>query len=235
MNDEQLRQRLARLDPLDRVGDAGVEPVTSPSARALLEDIVNTPVTDSPDTRPTPFDLEPRRPRTAWWKPLGAAAALVAVVAVGVVALTRGDDDDQQVAEPPATTAAPGTQAPPGTEPGKLKVLELSAGVEDTMAMCMQITPEAVAQMQVAFKGTATAVEGELVTLTIDQIYTGTDAQVATLVAPPGMEALIGGIQFEVGQQYFVTAFDGVVNYCGFSGPVTPELQAIFDQAFPAA
>jgi hypothetical protein len=46
---------------------------------------------------------------------------------------------------------------------------------------------------------------------------------------------LIGSVAFEVGQQYFVTAFDGVVNYCGFSGPVTPELQAIFDQAFPAA
>ena len=26
---------------------------------------------------------------------------------------------------------------------------------------------------------------------------------------------------------------DGVVNYCGFSGPATPELQALFDAALP--
>jgi len=56
----------------------------------------------------------------------------------------------------------------------------------------------------------------------------------ATLVAPEGMEALIGGVTFEPGQQYLITATDGVVNYCGFSGPATPELQALFDQAFPA-
>jgi hypothetical protein len=230
MNDEQLRDRLARLDPL---GDASTDPVTSPSARALLEDIMNTPLTEPSEAAPTPFDLEPRRPRSAWWKPLGAAAAIVAVLAVGIVALTRDGDDEPDVADAPAVTDSLATQ--PGTQaPAKLKVIELSAGDPNTMAMCMEVTPETLADMQVAFKGTVDAVDGEIVTLTIDQIYTGTDAQVATLVAPAGMEALIGSVQFEVGQQYFVTAFDGVVNYCGFSGPVTPELQAIFDQAFPA-
>ena len=53
------------------------------------------------------------------------------------------------------------------------------------------------------------------------------------MVAPEGLEALIGGVTFEPGQQYLITATDGVVNYCGFSGPATPELQALFDQAFP--
>ena len=231
MNDEQLRDRLARLDPL---GDDSTEPVTSPSARTLLEDIMNTPLTEPSEAAPTPFDLEPRSPRPAWWKPLGAAAAIVAVVAGGIVALTRGDDDDPAVADPPAATDSPATK--PGTQaPAKLKVIELSTGDPTIMASCMEVTPETLADMQVAFKGTVDAVDGEVVTLTIDQIYTGTDAQVATLVAPAGMEALIGSVAFEVGQQYFVTAFDGVVNYCGFSGPVTPELQAIFDQAFPAA
>jgi hypothetical protein len=231
MNDEQLRDRLARLDPL---GDDSTDPVTSPSARTLLEDIMNRPLTEPSEAAPTSFDLEPRSPRSAWWKPLGAAAAIVAVVAVGVVALTRDVDDDPAVADPPAATDSTATQ--PGTQaPAKFKVIELSTGDPTAMASCMEVTPETLADMQVAFKGTVDAVDGEVVTLTIDQIYTGTDAQVATLVAPAGMEALIGSVAFEVGQQYFVTAFDGVVNYCGFSGPVTPELQAIFDQAFPAA
>ncbi len=50
----------------------------------------------------------------------------------------------------------------------------------------------------------------------------------------PKVEALIGGVEFVPGQQYLITAYDGVVNYCGHSGPATPELQALFDQAFPA-
>jgi hypothetical protein len=29
-----------------------------------------------------------------------------------------------------------------------------------------------------------------------------------------------------------VSAFDGTVNYCGFSGESTPELRALYDEAF---
>jgi hypothetical protein len=46
------------------------------------------------------------------------------------------------------------------------------------------------------------------------------------------MEALIGGIPFEVGGQYLVTAYDGNVNYCGFTGESTPELKDAFEEAF---
>jgi hypothetical protein len=48
------------------------------------------------------------------------------------------------------------------------------------------------------------------------------------------MEALIAGFPFEVGAQYLITAYDGNVNYCGFSGPSTPEFRAAFEQAFGA-
>ena len=108
-------------------------------------------------------------------------------------------------------------------------MLELTAPGDNVAQMCIQISPELLADMQVAFKGTVQTSENGIVTLTIDQAYKGTDAQVATLVAPEGMEALIGGVTFEPGQQYLITATDGVVNYCGFSGPATPELQALFD------
>src|SRR5690606_30842071 len=50
--------------------------------------------------------------------------------------------------------------------------------------------------------------------------------------APAGMEALIGGIPFEEGGSYLITAYDGTVNYCGFSGPATADLRAAFDEAF---
>ena len=215
MTDGELRDRIARADP---AAGPATDPITSPSSRALLEEIMNTPVLDS---HPTPDEMTVR-PRRRWAVPALAAAA-VAAVGLGVVLAGTGDDDGGELADAPIVTTAP----------GKLKVLELSTGTEDVMAMCMAITPELIAEMPVAFKGTVDSSEGAIVTLTIDQAYQGTDAQVATLVAPEGLEALIGGVAFVPGQQYLITATDGVVNYCGFSGPATPELQALFDQAFP--
>jgi hypothetical protein len=35
-----------------------------------------------------------------------------------------------------------------------------------------------------------------------------------------------------LGEQYLITATDGNVNYCGFSGPSTPELRSAFEEAF---
>ena len=218
MTDDPLRDRIARLDP---AADHATDPITSATAHALLEEIMNTPLVETEAEQHT----APRSPRKRWALPtLIAAAAVIALATVGVVAKGGfGGDSHAEIADAPATTA-----------PGKLEVIELSAPADDAMAMCMAITPELLADTQVAFKGTVQTSEGGIVTLTIDQAYKGTDAQVATLVAPAGMEALIGGVTFEPGQQYLITATDGVVNYCGFSGLATSELQALFDQAFPA-
>jgi hypothetical protein len=215
MTDDPLRDRIARLDP---AADHATDPITSATAHALLEEIMNTPLIDTePIQQPAP---EPRRKR--WALPTLVAAAAVVAIGVGVIVVANGSGDDQVADAPPATVA-----------PGKLKVLELTAPGDNVAQMCIQISPELLADMQVAFKGTVQTSENGIVTLTIDQAYKGTDAQVATLVAPEGMEALIGGLTFEPGQQYLITATDGVVNYCGFSGPVSPELQALFDAAFP--
>jgi hypothetical protein len=70
------------------------------------------------------------------------------------------------------------------------------------------------------------------VTLTVDEWYRGGDSAEAVLNAPQGMEALIGGIPFQVGDAYLISAQGGNVNYCGFSGPLSPEYQAVFEEAF---
>src|SRR5262245_29721733 len=118
MNDDELRDRIGRLDPSRT--DA-TEPITSPHARALLEDIMNTP---------NPTSAKPAR--RAWW-PLAGAAAVVAVVGVGIAVTAAGGDDNNDVAAPIET---PAPEAEPTTTPGKLKVLELDTGTEDLMAMC---------------------------------------------------------------------------------------------------
>ena len=111
--------------------------------------------------------------------------------------------------------------------------LELSAGEGgDAMAMCMAFDPAFLADMPIAFEGTATAVDGERVTLEVDRWFKGGDAAEVALFAPAGFEALIAGINFEEGRQYLISASDGTVNYCGFSGEATPELRAGFEEAF---
>lgn len=230
MNDDQLRDRIARLDPLGRsdTGGASIDPITSPAARSLLEDIMNTPLitplgSEEPDTR------QPARGQRPWWAMAGAAAAAVAALAVGVAVFNGSGDDTPEIAGTTTVTDTDSTAVP-----GKATVLDLSTGVEDLFASCAVLDPTILGQAPLAFKGTVTMAEGGVVQLTVDEAYRGVDAQVVTLSAPEGQEALIGGVAWEVGGQYLVTAYDGVVSYCGQTGPATPELQAVFDAAFAA-
>jgi hypothetical protein len=178
------------------------EPTTSGSSQELLEKIMSTPLKEK--VEPTPA------PRRTWTIAIAAVAALVIAVAGGL-ALT-GDDDAPVAAGPP---------------------LELTAGGEDIMASCIAFSPEALDDVaELAFAGTVTAVDGDVVTLTVDEWYRGGDAGEVVLNAPQGMEALIGGIPFAVGDAYLVSAQGGSVNYCGFSGAATPELRAGFEAAF---
>jgi hypothetical protein len=123
-----------------------------------------------------------------------------------------------------------------GNSPVTAAPLELSGG-GDAMAMCMQFSVDILADMPTAFEATATAVDGATVTLDIDHWYrdsTGSDADIVVVNAPEGMEALIGGIAFETGSHYLISASaEGNVSYCGYTGPATDELRASFDQAFP--
>lgn len=159
-------------------------------------------------------DGENKRPRRATLYLFGAALVVTAIVVAIVLALTGGND-----------TSGPAAAGPP---------LELSLGEGDALASCLPLQADILAGMSPAFMATATAVDGESVTLDVDRWYTDGDAQVVNLQATSGMESLIAGFDFEVGEQYLITATDGIVNFCGYSGSATPELTAVFEQAFPA-
>lgn len=201
MNDE-LRQRLTRLDPMP--SEVPTEPTTSESSRELLEYIMSTSTEERTERQATP--------RRTWAIGVAAAAALVMAVAGGV-ALTGGED------------TPPLAQAPP---------LQLDAGGEDIMASCIMFSAEELERVaEIAFEGTVTSVEGATVNLRVDAWYRGDEtAGEVVLNAPQGMEALIGGIPFETGNQYLISAQGGSVNYCGFSGEATPDLRSGFEQAF---
>lgn len=151
-------------------------------------------------------------------KRYGLLIALVLAIGalVAIVAFATGDDPDQ-----------PDTGASPDAAP-----LELALPGSDLMASCLPLEAELMSTMSPAFAATAVAVEGELVTLDVDRWYAGDGPDTVVLRAQHGAEALIQGFDFELGGQYLITAAEGTVNFCGYSGPATPELQAVFDQAF---
>jgi hypothetical protein len=122
-----------------------------------------------------------------------------------------------------AVAANLGTSAPP---------LELALGPDDGLASCLAFDVEILAGMPVAFEGTVTGIEGETVSLAVDDWYKGGEATQVNLISSGGSLALIGGIDFELAGQYLITASDGTVNACGFSSVASPEMRAAFDEAF---
>lgn len=199
---DELRKRLSRLDPMP--SDVPTEPVTTESSRQLLEDIMTTPNVEQPGS--------PGKSKRPWLVAVAAAAVvIVAIGAVGLLARDGGGSGDPIAATPP---------------------LELNAGGEDPMAMCIVFSVEELAKAPVAFEGTVASVDGNTVTLEVDTWFKGGETSQVVLNAPQGLEALIDGFAFEEGGQYLITAYDGNVNYCGFSAKSTPEMRAAFEEAF---
>jgi hypothetical protein len=217
VNDE-LREQLRQLDPMH--SGVPVEPPTTPSSRARLEQIMNTPLIDqntSTDTSGHPAEDMPVRTlgrhRRRSWTILGSVAAAAAIAVGGAVIIgNSGGDGGSQVADGPP--------------------LELSLGNSSAISSCIMFDVAILADMSPAFAGTATAVEGDAVTLDVDHWYAGGDAATVLLHGSDGSPALIDGFTFEPGAHYLITAADGNVNFCGYSGLATPELTAAFDQAF---
>jgi hypothetical protein len=206
MNDEpmdHLRDRLRSLDP------AGGSPDLAPSAIDRLKEHAMT----QQDTAPQPANAPTRR-RAAL---IAAAAAVVALGGVGGYQLMQDD-------------AVPPIAATPTVN------LDLSMPSGDIISSCMMFDETFLADMSPAFKGTATEVTGDQVTLRVDTWYAGAqEADNATQVTltSGGEEVLLeGGITFTEGTTYLITAAEGTVNSCGYSGEATPEFEASFERAF---
>ena len=102
----------------------------------------------------------------------------------------------------------------------------------DVANSCIVFDVAFLAQMPVALAGTVTAVEPEQVTVDVDRWYRGGDADLVTIAVQSGNSVALDGVEFRQGERYLITATDGIVNGCGFSGPATPELEQAFDEAF---
>lgn len=202
--DDQLRTRLSAIDPL--------HPTTTPEplARYRAEEILEHAMGTITDTTLTPAAPAPRTRR--FRAPLLAAAAVLAVAAAAGVAVVMTDGD---------------------ADPGGSSTLSLSVGSGDAMSSCLQFDVAILAGMPIAFAGTATEISADAVTIEVDRWYRGGDADVVSVSVPDGQtSAALDGVSFQAGTRYLVTATDGVVNGCGFSGEASPEFEAAYAEAF---
>jgi len=218
--DERLRALLRGGDP------AGSLPPADPAAlQSLLGDIMSADL----DIRPVQSGpAEPHRRTRATWL---VAAAAVAVIAAGgafaVAGLTGNDAGAPQADHQSSTTAD--TSAAVGA-PVQGQTTELTV---DLNARCAQPTAELLAQYDQAFEGTVTAIEGDTVTLQTTDVYNGQVGETVVVTAPPaGMDKLISMVHFKVGGTYLVSAYQGSVSVCGYTGPATGELRSLFQKAF---
>jgi hypothetical protein len=212
MSDDELRTRLARLDPAP--AGSPVDPVTSPRAQELVERAMQTPETQTVPT-PDPADELAARRRRPWLIP-AVAAAVLAVMVGTVISLFGGGG---------GTPAGDGSTEDPMT-------LALSVAPSDVASSCIMFDVEYLAEMPVALAGTVTAIEPRRVTLEVDRWYRGGDADLVTIGVQDTNSVALDGVEFVEGERYLVTATNGVINGCGFSGPATPELEQAFEEAF---
>jgi hypothetical protein len=208
MSDE-LRNRLRRIDPMG----PDVETRSVSDAREMMEAVMSTETKTKSSERRSEKTRDALRPTTATTggsiaisRPFAwAAAAMAMVVVAGFALLNSG-----------------------GSTP-----LMLSAGDSaPSMMSCLPFSVDILDDMDVAFEGTVANVDGDQLTLDVVTWYRGGDSDQVQITAPLGMEALIGGIPFEVGGNYLVSASNGVVSYCGYTGVATPEFRSAFEQAF---
>ena len=166
--------------------------------------ITNEPTDARPDHR--------RRPPARW---IAAAACGAAAIALsgGLYASTRGPS--AQVAEAP------------------VPVVQLTLPPSDAAISCLPFSVETLRGMPVAFSGTVTALEGGNARLTVARWYRGGESREVLLKAPAEQDAaLVGAVPFEQGKRYLVSATNGVVSSCGYTGAWDPQYEAAFRQAF---
>jgi hypothetical protein len=214
--DDDLRTRLARLDP---AGGLPVATVSSPRAADHLERAMTSTELRIPEPSTGGRTRAPGRRRVF----LGAAAVAAAAVMAGVL-VTGGGGSPGGVAGGGGNPGGPVAEEP--------TTLALSLPPSNVADSCIVFDVAFLADMPVAFAGTVTEVAADAVVVDVDRWFTGGDSDLVRLTRPENSSAALDGVDFVTGERYLVTATNGTVNGCGFSGPATPELGQAFEQAF---
>lgn len=206
--DDDLFARLRDADP------AASLPAADPDRVArLLEDAMSHDTQPDAVTESRVTGTRGRSPLT--W--LVAAAAVVVIAATGLLTFLDlgGDPTVPSAGDGPSTVTA-------------LTVPEATAG------RCMVPDAGLLSGAAYAVDADAVSISHGVVTLDATEWYAGEPTDRVEVEQSSGdMQRLIGATEFEVGQRYLLAGTDsGQVMVCGFSGPYTDKLAALYSQAF---
>jgi hypothetical protein len=131
-----------------------------------------------------------------------------------------------------AAGAAAALVLPALLAPPTVTTLQLS-DTDPLTTMCLEITPEVVAASDIAFRAEVTGIEGGVVSLRVTERFTGEVGDIVQV--EQGDDEPIDGapLMFVDGATYLVATSGTTIGSCGESGIVSPELEAIYDAAFP--
>jgi hypothetical protein len=204
-SDADLHARLRAVDPA-----AELPPAEPDDVDHLLRRVVDSDLRET-GTR--------RRNALTWL----VAAAAVVVIAAG---LTWWFSDDHSQ---PGVVAQP-SSGKTGTAP---RTTELT--VASAPGRCIMPTADLLANKPLAFAGTVLGITDGVVTIRPTKVYAGDVGDQVTVrgAAAPDTGGVEGDPAFVAGKDYLVAAADGQVVGCGLSGPVGPEIQRLYAQAFP--
>lgn len=152
---------------------------------------------------------------------LPALAATLVLVLSGCGAEDDTTPTEQSASETPTPSASSET-------------LALTAD-GSTAGKCAMPSAEVLSTFDTAFEGTVTSVEDGTATFEVEQWYAGGEASTVTVEAPSQtLEDLLMAVDFQEGRTYLVSADGDRVTLCGFTAETTPELEALYAEAFPA-
>ncbi len=117
-----------------------------------------------------------------------------------------------------------------------------SAPVDSTLALtadssttgkCAVPNARTLATFDTAFAGTVTSLDDGTATLSVDEWYAGDEADTVTVASPSkDLPELLMAVEFQEGRTYLVSAREDRVTLCGFTAEQSPELQALYEEAF---
>lgn len=167
--------------------------------------------------------MNTRRTRT-----LLAAPLLLLVVVMASLSACGADSGPAD--QPDQGSAA---EQADGADGGPAGTLALTAD-GSVAAKCAMPSAEILSTFDTAFAGTVTSLDGGTATLSVDQWYAGGEADTVTVESPSkDLQDLLMAVDFQDGKSYLVSATDTRVTLCGFTAEQSPELQALYDAAFP--
>jgi hypothetical protein len=98
---------------------------------------------------------------------------------------------------------------------------------------CLVPNADVLRQQTVAFRGTLVRIENGMATFDVTRWYAGGPTDVAEVAtSPTALDDLVRSARLRVGEEYLVSATDGTVASCGFTGPARGHLQDLYDEAF---